>query len=122
MRPLTEPQAWRHIAKKIEKGDWRGVGLCWEITSLYYTQRIGRRVRDAMDDRMGKHLDREPHSFARWQFEPHDDRDLPRTNGGYYETTWRSYCPDVWLAPPGLRTVRIMACELLALEAEEEGL
>ena len=112
---LTEPQAWRLIAERIEKGLWAGSGICEEINRQYL---ISHELRRAMHLRLHEHLWMQSNRRTPWYAEPVDDRE-PRL---CYTPTWPDYFPRVWLVPPGIRTPRIMACELLALEAESEGL
>lgn len=52
---LTEPQAWREIARRIVEGEWRRDGLCTEVTRLWAEGRIACTRDTAMCDRIRLH-------------------------------------------------------------------
>lgn len=94
---LTEAQAWREVARQIEVNEWQGSGLCIEIPRLYYSNRIRYETLDRMRNRL--------HAHERL----------------WAETALGDAAPSVgWYWPRGAGIPRIIACELLALEAEEE--
>ena len=118
MKQLTEPQAWRLIAERIERGQWAAGGVCWEIHRTFRAGLIDADVAAQMRRRMIEHLCGESDKRDWWNVDPQDDLDPRILN----RAKRRSYFPDLFFVPGGLRTPRIMVCELLALEAEEEGL
>jgi hypothetical protein len=93
---MNEPQAWRHIARKIERGRWFRSGLCWEVITLYDRGYIEYEMRDRMRDRVKAHM---PVSQAYFD---------SRGNGP-------------WLVEPGEAGPRILAAYFLAHEAEDEA-
>jgi hypothetical protein len=54
-RPMTEPEAWREIARRIVEGEWALSGLCREVWFLYMERGITRSIR--MFERVEDHLD-----------------------------------------------------------------
>jgi hypothetical protein len=54
-RPMTEPEAWREIARRIVEGEWAFCGLCREVWFLYMERGIMRSIR--MLERVKHHLD-----------------------------------------------------------------
>lgn len=96
---LTEAQAWRRIARRIERGTWRGIRLSTEVERLHsYELVITSRIRDRMTDRLDAHLD-----AMRERFGPIR---LRRPNQ---------------LDEKGIAGPRILAAYLLALECEDEA-
>ena len=92
-RRLTEPEAWREIARRIAEGEWNNRGLCAEISDLCDEGRLSLVIEWDMEDRIKRHLD-------------------ARKNG------W----PHNWAYECGTEPeARILAALWLALEAEEEG-
>lgn len=45
---LTEPEAWREIARRIAEGQWEGFGLCHEDSMLRWEERISASTHIAM--------------------------------------------------------------------------
>lgn len=55
-RYLTEPEAWREIARRIAEETWKRRGLCDEAGALYLQWRIGREMMLAMYARLEVYL------------------------------------------------------------------
>lgn len=56
---LTEPEAWREIARRIAEGEWGGIGLCSEVVALNWDLRICPSTAVAMRSRIRSHLNTE---------------------------------------------------------------
>jgi hypothetical protein len=54
-KQLTEPQAWREIARRIAEGEWEREGICVEIALLLGGGCVSRCVHDAMWSRCIRH-------------------------------------------------------------------
>lgn len=54
---LTEPEAWREIARRIAEGEWNNMGLCTELYDLCGENLISGFMRCDMEDRIHFHLD-----------------------------------------------------------------
>lgn len=95
-KALTIAEAWREIARRIEKGTWNGAGICTEVFELYRDDLITYTQEKKMYAIIDEHL-----------------------NLAYCDdpTVTHRY----WLAGPGVADTRILACYFLALEAEDEG-
>jgi hypothetical protein len=110
-RFLTEPQAWREIARRLER---RGCedGLCHEADELQHEDRIDWYVWDAMRSRIRAHMELmrpEPIVEVRpWYVAPFGPRRVE------YQQEVPMYYEDEGVAGP-----RILAAYLLALEAED---
>jgi hypothetical protein len=52
---MTEPEAWREIARRIVEDEWARCGLCREVWFLYMERGIMRSIR--MLKRVKDHLD-----------------------------------------------------------------
>jgi hypothetical protein len=91
-RPMTEPEAWREIARRIVAGEWDAIGLCREVWKLRNQQSIAPKLALVMAFRAVEHvdlIDNQSHPYA------------------YHQG-----------AEP---EARALAALWLALEAEEEG-
>jgi hypothetical protein len=62
-RTLTEPEAWREIARRIVKenpcwhgGEWRGYGMYTLVFALYSTGAVTKATAQAMEARVASHL------------------------------------------------------------------
>jgi hypothetical protein len=91
-RPMTEPEAWREIARRIVEGEWEGVGLCREVVELKWQGVLTDNTRIAMLRRALNHV-----FFSSNRHDGH----------AYFAGTERE--------------ARALAALWLALEAEEEG-
>lgn len=56
---LTEPEAWREIARRIAEGRWDRLGLCHEALVLRWGKRIYGFTEVAMRSRIRSHLNTE---------------------------------------------------------------
>ena len=89
---MTEPEAWREIARRIVEGEWSRLGLCREVANLQVQRRITEKKASAMAINVLSHL---------------------------METSSRQHG---YVYPEGTeREARALAALWLALEAEEEG-
>ena len=96
-RMLTEPEAWREIARRIVEGDWCRHGLCAEIEELLINGALASGVFLDMRRRIRGAADLSPN---RW-----------RANDG---CAWFAF-------PMGAQPeARAMAALFFALEAEDE--
>jgi hypothetical protein len=59
---MTEPEAWREIARRIVEGEWGRWGLCREVWLLYMERGITSSIR--MSERVKHHLDAAGLSWA----------------------------------------------------------
>ena len=92
-RTLTEPEAWREIARRIAEGEWRKMGLCYEVVALRI---VGGRISEKQCNRMGCRIEQ-------------------------HIAVHEAYATD-WAYKPGAEPeARILAALWLALEAEEEN-
>lgn len=60
---LTEPEAWREIARRIAEGEWGEIGLCSEVVALNSDLRICPSTAVAMRSRIRSHL-----NIERWAY------------------------------------------------------
>jgi hypothetical protein len=98
-KQLTEPQAWREIARRIAEGEWLGSGLCSEADNLEYGRLIPSRLGNRMYERAERHVALE--------------RLAGRAFVGDYGATYAF--------PPGKNAdERVLAALFLALEAEDD--
>lgn len=65
-RHLTEPKAWREIARRIAEGEWNNCGLCAEIGDLCDEGRVHCWALCDMKDRIKQHLG----AYHPWAYEP----------------------------------------------------
>jgi hypothetical protein len=91
-RTMTEPEAWREIARRIVEGKWNKYGLCGEAADLYVRLLVTGNMATAMCERV------RPHVLS--------------TSGRQ-----RGYAYPAGTEPEA----RALAALWLALEAEEEG-
>lgn len=102
MKKLTEPEAWREIARRIAEDEWAYNGLCYEINQLWVWQDdeaslITLDMVNAMHRRVWRH------------------KQLTE------ETTVMQNADGDYAFPRGEADVRVLAALFLALEAEEEA-
>jgi hypothetical protein len=91
-RTMTEPEAWREIARRIVEGEWSRFGLCREVAGLRVQRKIAEEKAYAMTVNVLNHL---------------------------VETGSRQHG---YVYPEGTEPeARALAALWLALEAEEEG-
>jgi hypothetical protein len=91
-RTMTEPEAWREIARRIVEGEWSRFGLCREVAGLQVQRKITEEKASAMAINVLSHL---------------------------METSSRRHG---YVYPEGAEPdSRALAALWLALEAEEEG-
>jgi hypothetical protein len=88
---MTEPEAWREIARRIVEGKWEGFGLCNEVLRLYGEDRTECAELHAMYKRVRQHVAVSPDS-PHWAYPAGTEPEA-----------------------------RALAALWLALEAEEEG-
>jgi hypothetical protein len=86
---------WRALAQRIASGQWSYGGLCEEVDAL---EDIDTRA--AMSKQLSKHLQETPCGC--------DDCESRREVG-----------PAAWIDEPGRPEARVLACLMLALEAED---
>ena len=55
-RLLTEPEAWREIAKRMDRRRWWGTGLCREVNLIVNEGRVDITTGWAMNSRVSAHL------------------------------------------------------------------
>lgn len=67
---LTEPQAWREIARRIVEGEWAMEGLCFEGTRLWLQSRISDSTEIAMWKRIKPHT---AHALDRYLAPPGEE-------------------------------------------------
>ena len=96
---MTETEAWRTIAEKIESLQWVSMGLCLSAHGLHQNGTISGRVRESMLGRVSGHMALTTPECLFFSM------DFDRT----------------YLAPPGEWEVRVLAAYFLALEAEDEA-
>lgn len=60
---LTEPEAWREIARRIAEDQWDGFGLCHEDSMLRWEGRISASTQVAMRTRTKSYLDKETWAY-----------------------------------------------------------
>ncbi len=89
---MTEPEAWREIARRIAEGEWKGLGLCYEAEELKWKGDVTHVTAIEMSLRACRHA-----LFS-----------SSRQNGHAYRAGTE---PEA----------RALAALWLALEAEEEG-
>lgn len=98
-RYLTEPQAWREIARRIVEGEWSKSGLCREANVLLERDRVNDCVFVRMMDRIDDHIQARNNSID-----------------------YRPDCGFSWAYEFGTEPeARAFAALWLALEAEEEA-
>lgn len=73
-KKLTEKQAWRKIARRIEAGTWCKAGLCREVIALYTHDEISFNTSDQMHHRIGLYLG--DNTWAYRMGEEHEARTL----------------------------------------------
>jgi hypothetical protein len=103
-RQQKEAAEWRKIGAKIEAGTWAKCGLCLERCKARWQSSLDCDVVYAMSDRLDEHLN----AWYDADFDRHNEVLYCETKGGSY------------FDKPGVPDARILACELLALEAESE--
>ncbi len=53
---MTEPEAWREIARRIVEEEWRGYGMYTLVFALYSTGVVTPATGKAMELRVSSHL------------------------------------------------------------------
>jgi hypothetical protein len=53
---MTEPEAWREIARRIVEGDWKKCGLCREAGALHENDKVTTAVFRSMSYRVRQHV------------------------------------------------------------------
>lgn len=106
-RYLSEPEAWRHIARQWVMRTEDGVlGSCPLIQRLYYHDRITEYVCAQMKSRLNEHLEHSGHPYIGGR------RNLAYPFNLRAGDTWASHVEEN-------REARALAALWLALEAEE---
>ena len=67
---LTEPEAWREIARRIAEGEWNKAGLCAELCGLCGKNLISWFMMWDMEDRVESHLDTR---LGCWAYKPGEE-------------------------------------------------
>ena len=55
-RTMTEPEAWREIARRIVGGEWWGYFMYTTVFALYSTGAVTKATAQAMEARVASHL------------------------------------------------------------------
>lgn len=63
MSVLTEPQAWREIARRIAEREWTAYGLCYEIWYMGFYGYISSTIQKQMKDRLDEYMS-DPEAYA----------------------------------------------------------